>query len=196
MTRKPLPPPDPDLMMTVTTGIPLWVLVPVELLLVAIIVAGAIVACNPKPTPIPATPTPNACETRVAVAMQTVDAAMATYVLLATAVAECIQLTPTYMPSVTPYATHTSLPIPSQTMIPVRCQSCTTASECPAGTTCYGYNGVLFCVPRDNLNGAYQECLRQMWGLTMHTYQGPPDELVNFEALTVPLRERRWEVRP
>ncbi len=192
MTRKPLPPPDPDLMMTVTTGIPLWVLVPVELLLVAIIVAGAIVACNPKPTPIPATPTPNACETRVAVAMQTVDAAMATYVPLATICANCLQPTPTYMQTVTPYATHTPLAIPSQTVTPVRvCQSCTTASECPAGMTCYGYGGILFCVPRNNLNGAYQECLRQLWELTTHGYEGPPDELVDFDALTVPMRERR-----
>lgn len=160
------------------------------LAVMACMVGACLAACTTPvttPTPLPATPMPNACETRVAVAMQTVDAAMATYVPLATMCANCLQLTPTCVQNVatiTPFCTLTATPV-------TRCQSCATASECPSGTTCYGFGGVLFCVPRDSLNGAYQECLRQMLSLTLHSYEGPPDELVDFEALREPMRERR-----
>ncbi len=140
-------------------------------------------SCAPTPTPI--LPTPNSCETRVAVAMQTVDAAMATYVPLATICANCLQPTPTYMQTVTPRPTWT----PAVTPAPLaECRPCTTASECPTGTTCYGYGGVLFCVDPRSLNGGYRKCLEQLYNLT---YEGPPDEEIDLEALTTPMRERR-----
>ncbi len=156
-----------------------------RLLILAILLSG----CTSTPTP---TPTPNACLTRVAVAMQTVDAAMATYVPLATAVATCcVQNVATITPFCTLTATLHPTWTPAVTSTPLaECRPCRVASECPTGTTCYGYGGVLFCVDPESLNGNYRKCLEQLYSLS---YEGPPDEEIDLDALVQDATERRFE---
>lgn len=165
------------------------------LLIIAVIIATA-AGCHPTPIP---TPTPCLDATRVAVVSERIGVLETALPPIGTAVANCLQPTPTYMPIATssptwaPTTTIRPTWTPAVTPTPLaECRPCRVASECPAGQTCANCRGVAhFCVPIDSINGGCADCLVQMFALMMHSYQGPPEEEIDLDALSQDSKERR-----
>lgn len=146
-------------------------------------------------------PTPCLDATRVAAVSQRIGVLETTLPPIGTAVAECLQVTSTCVQNVatsTHFCTLTATVrptwTPAVTPTPLaECRPCTMASECPSGQTCANCRGVAhFCVPIESINGGCARCLEILFSLMIHSYEGPPEEPIDFEMLRTPSTIRRW----
>jgi hypothetical protein len=159
-----------------------------------LILALLLTACTPQPDPTLAT--------RIAAVGERIAAMETAMPPIGTAVAECYAATPTtrptWQPTTTPNVPQTSTNVPNVSTptptVQTECRSCEVASECPSGQTCVNCRGIAnFCVPIESPNGGCARCLEQLFSLMLHSYDGPPAELIDLSSLMTPSVQRRFD---